>query len=324
MHLPDFNDKYISVIYTLNNIYYYIAMRIKQIFKKIAKNKVIHTVFSVIGKIVRTIEHHRIYNKGAELAYYLVIGILTMLATLVYAAHFIPNLIQLVDSQALSLLPENVRELILNALLEIKVPKSISLIVFTSITSIWFASRAMHSIMIALNEIYHVKDQKIGFKSKVFSILFTLALLAMFLFVFALNIVQSSLSDLAEKYFGWSMTFFTHNKIWQMLVSAGVLFLMFNSLYYYIPGKKLRWYYSVPGAFFTTSTWLIMSKAFTLYITSISSFSWILGSFGSLFVFLIWIYWSALFLLIGAVINSAIMLRIEAGERASKNKNKPA
>ncbi len=297
-------------------------MDIKNTLNKITNSKVIKSVlkifkvvFLTIEKIVNSINQNRIYNKSAELAYYLVIGILTILATVVYAAHFVPNLIQTVDIQVLSLLPENIEEVILNALLEIRMPKSISVIILTSITSIWFVSRAVHSIMISLNQIYNVKDHKIGIKSKVISIVFTLALIAMFLLLFVFNIIQASLAELAEKHLHWSMDFFLNNQIWKMLISASVLLLIFNSLYYYLPDKKLKWYYSVPGAVFATSTWIIMSRGFTLYITSISNFTWILGSFGSIFVFLIWVYYSALFLLIGAIINSTIMKRVEAKKR---------
>lgn len=297
-------------------MYYYIGMvRLKNIFNKIAKNRVLNAIFSTIGKIARSINHNRIYNKGAELAYYMVIGILTMLATVVYAAHFIPNLIQNLNTQVLVILPDNVSELILNALLEIKVPQSIPVIIATSVTSVWFVSRAMHSIMTSFNEIYHVKEHKIGLKSRVFSVAFTLALVLMFLVIFAFNIIQASLSELAETYLKWSMDFFEYNAFWQLLISTGILLFIFNALYYYLPDRKLRWYYSLPGAAFSTATWMLMSKGFTLYITSISSFSWILGSFGSLFVFLIWIYYSAIFLLMGAVINSKIMQRMETQQR---------
>jgi len=304
-------------------MYYYIVMvRLKNIFKSIADNRVVSAVFSTIGKIARSINHNRIYNKGAELAYFLVIGILTMLATVVYAAHFIPNLIQTLNSQVLTLLPDNVRDLILNALLEIKVPQSILVIIATSITSIWFVSRAMHSIMISFNEIYHVEKHKIGLKSRVFSIVFTLGLVLMFLVIFAFNIIQASLAELAEKYLNWSMDFFENSTVWQLLISIAVLLFIFNALYYYLPDKKLRWYYSVPGAAFSTFTWILMSKGFTLYITSISSFSWILGSFGSIFVFLIWIYYSAIFLLMGAIINSKIMQRMETQQRMKEECDK--
>ena len=296
-----------------------LVINIKNILKKIADNKIMSAIikgfkvfFSTIGKIVRNINHNRIYNKSAELAYYLVIGLLTILATVVYAAHFIPNLIQLVDNQILALLPDNIKDIILNALLEITMPKSISVIIATSITSIWFVSRAMHSIMISFNQIYHVKDHKIGLKSKVLSIVFTLALISMFIVLFVFNIIQASLSELAETYLKWSMDSFRDNALWQLLISAGILLFIFNALYYYLPDRKLRWYYSLPGAAFATATWILMSKGFTLYISSVSNFSWILGSFGSIFVFLIWIYYSALFLLIGAVINSVVMRRMEA------------
>lgn len=286
-------------------------VRFKNTLKKIAKNRIVNAIFSTIGKIARSISHNRIYNKGAELAYFLVIGILTMLATVVYAAHFIPNLIQNLNTQVLTMLPDNVSDLIFNALLEIKVPQSIPVIIATSLTSIWFVSRAMHSIMISFNEIYHIKEHKIGIKSRVFSIVFTLALVVMFLIIFAFNIIQASLAELTETYLNWSMDFFESSAFWQQLISTGILLFIFNALYYYLPDRKLRWYYSLPGAVFSTFTWVLMSKGFTLYITSISSFSWILGSFGSLFVFLIWIYYSAIFLLMGAIINSKIMQRME-------------
>lgn len=277
-------------------------MKLEKIINKIINNKVI----LIIGKIVNNINSNRIYNRSAELAYYMIIGILAMLVTLMYSAHFIPNLIQTVDERFLSLLPDNIKDLILNALLDIKIPKSISVIIATSITSIWFVSRAMHSIMLSFDEIYDIGKKKVGIKSKGLSILFTLGLVAMFICLFLLTLIQTSLSELAFKYLNWSYSFFEGNAVLRLLISAGTMIIVFNVLYYYIPTKKIEWYRSVPGAVFATITWLIMTNGFTFYITNVSNFSWILGSLGSVFVFLIWVYYCSLFLLFGAVINSSV------------------
>lgn len=255
--------------------------------------------------------NYRLFNRSAELAYYLIIGLLTMLVTLVYSAHFIPNLIQSVDERILALLPDNIKDLILEALIQIKIPQSISVIAATSIMSIWFASRAMHSLMISFNVLYDIRKLKIGIKSKALSIAFTLVLLIVFMLLFALTLVQTSVSQFASQYLDISLLQNVADSNLRLLISSGTLIIIFTLLYRYLPSRHVRWIGSVPGAIFATIAWLAMSRGFTYYVTNLNNFSWILGSFGSIFVFLIWIYYCSMFILLGALFNSILLKAIE-------------
>lgn len=263
--------------------------------------------FQSINAYIQIFNNYRVFNKSAELAYYMMVGLLALLVTLVYAAHFIPNIIQYVDERVLSLLPDHIKDLILDALIQIKIPKSYSVIAATSITAIWFASRAMHSIMISFDELHGIHDHKINFKSKVLSIIFTLGLFLVFILMFILSLIQSSISSFLQENFSiYILEGLTNSNI-SLFISMAVLVLVFTLMYRYLPSRDIKWLGSIPGAIFTTTTWIIMSKGFTFYVNNVNNFSWILGSFGSIFVFLIWIYYSSLFILLGAMLNSIIL-----------------
>jgi membrane protein len=66
---------------------------------------------------------------------------------------------------------------------------------------------------------------------------------------------------------------------------------------------------SLPGAIYTTAVWFGLSKGFSYYVNNLNALSWVLGSFGSIFIFLVWIYWLSIVVLTGAEINYMIIER---------------
>lgn len=272
--------------------------------------KRIKTFSGYIHAVVRMINRDKIYNRSAELAYYLVMAILTMTVTIVYAAHFMPNIIQTVDERILIFFPDEIKDLVINALLEVKVPKSYTIIFFTFCTSIWFVSRVMHSLMVSFGIIYSIDKTRKIIKAKIFAIIFTLSLVALFLLMFYLSVLGGALSNLLQNFFNFTEIETQRSFFINEVMPVLSMLLIFTLLYYYLPNKKVKFLNVLPGAFFAALTWFFMAKGFSYYVNNINAFSWILGSLGSLFVFLIWIYYCSIFILLGAEINVHIQGRI--------------
>lgn len=288
------------------NLYYNMEMRVHHL--KSICSYIIH----FISRVVNRINRHRLYNRSAELAYYLMMAILTLMVTFVYGAHFMPNLIQNLDERFLSLLPEVVQKVILSALIEVRVPKSLTVIFATTCTAIWFASRAMFSMMVSFSVIYHIDSRAKLVKAKLISILFTLALVALFLLMFFFTVVGSAISDFMVKYMNGKAWTAFEGQFFRLLTSVLSMMAVFTMIYFYLPNKRIRFVHALPGAVFVTVVWFGMAKGFSYYVNNLNAFSWILGSLGSIFIFLIWVYYSSIFILVGAEINAVIEKRQRA------------
>jgi membrane protein len=89
------------------------------------------------------------------------------------------------------------------------------------------------------------------------------------------------------------------------------MMFVFTMIYFQVPNYKTKIVYSLPGAAFTTAIWFGISKGFSYYVNNLSTFSWVLGSLGSIFLFLVWIYWLSIVVLTGAEINHMIIEKVD-------------
>lgn len=82
------------------------------------------------------------------------------------------------------------------------------------------------------------------------------------------------------------------------------------TLYRYAPARRhARWEWIIPGALAATLLWLAATFVFGLYLASIGRYDVNYGSLGAVVVLQLWIYLSALILLLGAKFNAEIELQ---------------
>ena len=79
------------------------------------------------------------------------------------------------------------------------------------------------------------------------------------------------------------------------------------TLYRFAPSREdARWRWITPGSLFAAISWLLLTLAFSFYVTRITDYSKTYGSLGTIIVLLTWIYLSAYALIFGAELNSEI------------------
>ena len=86
-----------------------------------------------------------------------------------------------------------------------------------------------------------------------------------------------------------------------------VLISTFALLYNYLPKhKKHTWVWITPGALVGISLWLALSYAFRLYLDYFNTYDKTYGSLGAVIILMLWLYLTALVILIGGSINAVL------------------
>ncbi|CAH1659449.1 Ribonuclease BN [Hyphomicrobiales bacterium] len=85
---------------------------------------------------------------------------------------------------------------------------------------------------------------------------------------------------------------------------AAITMLGFTIIYYAAPCHRVRWTSTIIGSVMATVLWLIGSVLFSAYVTRIATYDATYGSLGAVVVLLLWLWLTALALLIGAEINT--------------------
>jgi membrane protein len=176
------------------------------------------------------------------------------------------------------------------------------------------ATGAFLELQHALNTIFQVKTDPQSsitalLKRRVLS--FGLAITMGFLLVVSLA-VSAALSAVSTLLHAESAAM-----IWQavdMLLSVGSITLLFALIYWFLPDVKLRWPDVWTGAFVTAVLFSIGKYLIGLYLgqTSIASSY---GAVGSILVLLVWVYYSAQIILLGAEITRVYAERRRHGHK---------
>jgi membrane protein len=85
-----------------------------------------------------------------------------------------------------------------------------------------------------------------------------------------------------------------------------LIFLVVLLIYRVCPTKKLRAGNLWPGALFFTVMWMVMTRAFGIYLTFFNRYNLIYGTLGGLMILMVWFYMTAFLLLLGAEIAAAV------------------
>jgi len=112
--------------------------------------------------------------------------------------------------------------------------------------------------------------------------------------------------------------------MWQYLRFLPVAFLMFialATLYAAALGKRQPIKEIWPGIAFAMVAWVLVSICFSFYVNRFANYSVIYGTLGAVIVLLMWLYFTALILIIGAELN-AVLHRLRT-EKAADTGEQP-
>jgi membrane protein len=111
----------------------------------------------------------------------------------------------------------------------------------------------------------------------------------------------------------WGSISIYETALWAMLSNVipwFFIFLLYLSLYRWVPNTDVRWFEAFWGAAVSALGWALATRAFTWYLSSgIAQYELVYGSLGAVVVLLFWIYLSSLITLFGAHLSAAVAHR---------------
>ena len=170
---------------------------------------------------------------------------------------------------------------------------------------IWAASRIFSAVENAMNIVWKVKKGRAYWHSKFLSLLLVpIAVLIMFSSI-AFTAFYTVARNLTIPLIDLKVSEATFvSKLFAIAFPIILGFVLFFLIYRIIPYRKVNIKAALIGAICSSVMWEGAKLLFDIYIKNYAHFQRIYGSFGTIVVMLIWIYYSAFIILIGAEIGS--------------------
>ncbi|HEX8706458.1 MAG TPA: YihY/virulence factor BrkB family protein [Myxococcaceae bacterium] len=259
----------------------------------------------LLGRLRREWRDNKLGDAAAALTFY---GVLSLFPFLLFIVALAGLIIQPAQVQALlgelgREVPQAFSRLPSEQLAELTSSPNRGLLTFSALAAVWSATAGVVSLMKALNTAYGVTEGRPRWK--VYGIALGMMLAGAVLALLA-GLVAVAAPVLATR-LGQPWTMLAG---WLRLPLAALLMMsLWAALYSVLPDTRHQFKFIMPGSVVGVLVWLAASMGFSFYVSRFSTFGITYGALGGIIVLLLWMWISALALMLGAEINAVLARR---------------
>jgi membrane protein len=256
-----------------------------------------------VGKEMK--DDHAVLS-AAGVAFYGFLAAIPALAALVslYGLFADPGQVQSRVEDLFGALPEDARTLLTSQLKAIVSSSGGSLtfgLIIGIMLSLWSASSGVSHLIEAMNVAYDEHDHRKFWKVRGLALLLTLG--AVVFIVFAIGVIAALPAALGQSSLPGAVRWLLRVLVWPVL-AVGFAFGI-GVLYRYGPDRdEPKWRWVSWGAVVAVVLWIVASIVFQVYTANFGSYNKTYGSLAAVVVLMMWLFITALVIIVGAEINA--------------------
>ena len=141
---------------------------------------------------------------------------------------------------------------------------------------------------------------------RLISLFYTLVLPVIFLLCLTVLVFGTSIFKMIERSFPIALQGAFIVMSLRSITAFSVLTLFFAFTYTFVPKRKGRFLWQLPGSALASIGWIAFSQLFAFYYENIANYSYLYGSLSTLVFFMLWLFFCIYILFVGAEINKCI------------------
>lgn len=266
--------------------------------------------YKIIKKLFANMKKDHVSECSAECSYYTILSFIPfviLVLTLIQYTNIEPQTL----FEAISkLIPSSMNEMVLGIVQEVY-SKSIGTISISIIFTIWAAGKGLFALTKGLQFVYHIDSEEkasyIYLRAKaivetiIFIILIVLGLVAL--------VFGHSVREFIQAQLGWMKNYNIWASILTKIAFIVATFIVFISIYKFIPKNKVTFKSQIYGALFGAISLNVVSFIFSKYLYIFKGFSVTYGSLTTLMLIMMWTYACFYTVFLGAELNKLINAR---------------
>ena len=256
----------------------------------------------------RNTSNSNVWAHCASVGFFGFLSIFPVMAVfvLIYGLAFSPAEMQSQISFLQPFMPTTVYD-VLDARLSELISNTTSRLTFSLIISTFLAlyagSKGIKSLIVLINLAFHITQERNFLQSTIRALSLTFAALV----VFIIALASIAAIPLVAAYLPFPQIVKTIALWVRWPILAGIIFVSFLGLYRFAPNRELvRLKKLIPGSALATVLWILLSGLFSIYVQNFNNYSAEFGALSAAVVIMLWLYYSAFIVALGAVFNSEL------------------
>ena len=264
--------------------------------------------WSVLKRVVTQFNDHRLMYEAGSVVFFVLLALFPALAALVSLYGLFADPKTVADHLAMlsTVVPAGSMDILSSQLTNLASNTGSKLsfgVFFGFAVSLWSANQGMKSLFDVLNVAYDEEEKRSYVRLTLITLSFTLASLMFTLIAIAAVVILPA--ALQFIYLGAETDFLVRTLRWPALLV--VVTLLLSVIYRYGPSRKpARWRWVTWGGAFAAFAWLLVSFAFSYYVSKFGTYNKTYGSLGAVIGFMTWIWISVMVVLAGAELNAEL------------------
>ncbi len=263
---------------------------------------------------------HRLYDKtfdaelfsrAAQAAFYFTFSLFPLLYFLVSVFGIVLESTDGLKAETLAylqqIMPSAVFELVRRTMEEIVENSTGGKLTLGLVVTLWSASAGVDGIRGALNAIYGLRERRSWWWTKLQSLVLTLIITILAAVILAVVFYGWQLVQFGFAYLGLPVTspFLLIGIQWisillLMLFACEVIFNLLPDF------RKIRWIWITHGSVVAIGLWFVLTSGFRIYLSFFNTYDKTYGSLGAVMILMLWLYLTALVVMIGGAINAVV------------------
>lgn len=267
-------------------------------------SKRVKNLYALVMDFTKKCNDDHVAAFGSMSAFFMLLSLFPFLIfflTLTKIAPFSKDDIINVLTQVISFERESLIRAIVN---EIYRKTGASVFTLSVIAALWSSSRGVYSIVIGLNSVYDIDENRNYIVLRIFSIFYTIVfailIIAMLLLWVFGNVLYNYICGRFPAFEALA-GYFIHKRTMFTIV---ILTLLFMIVYRFVPNRKtVSFGRQLPGALVAAVGWIAVSAGCSFYIGNFNNFSYIYGSLSGMMILLLWLHFCMSMVFYGAEVN---------------------
>jgi membrane protein len=260
----------------------------------------------ILLRVYKNISTHRVLAIAAGVTFYSILAIFPAIAALIslYGLFADPGTIAAQLDRVAGVLPGGAIDVLREQMTRVASQGGGTLgftFAIGLLAALWSSNAGMKALFDALNVVYGEEEKRGFFKLNAVSLAFTTGAILFLLIAMAAVVVLPVVLNFVG--LGGIIDLLVRLARWPVLLA--VIILALAVLYRYGPSRdKPRWRWTTWGSAFAALAWVVASILFSWYAANFGSYNETYGSLGAVIGFMVWIWISAIVILIGAEIDA--------------------
>ena len=271
-----------------------------------------HLSWPTLKKTLTRVGQRRLPGLAAEIAYNAMLSLFPAILAVLTAISLFQESLQStfkgIATRLSQVAPDQAMTLIHGFAKEITQTKNSGLFSISFVVGIWVASGALSAAMNALDQIHQIPPEQTRpfWQAKLVSLGLTIGTILLLLSAsFLVFISDLILKFVVGEIHGLAVLLV----IWRLLswpLALGIVAIAFAFVYRYGPSRWNSGTPIMPGAVLASVFWAVLSGLFRLYVANFGNYNKAYGAIGAAIVLMLWLYMSAVVLLVGDQLNVTV------------------